>query len=55
MIEHLDSGLITTTLYPTPLGSMYIGIIALAANLLVTIVISAAIPRKVAVTVQEPA
>ncbi|MEM3829449.1 MAG: sodium:solute symporter [Conexivisphaerales archaeon] len=47
-------GQITTTLYPTPLGSMYIGIIALAANLLVTIVISAAIPRKVAVTVQEP-
>jgi Na+/proline symporter len=37
---------ITTTLYPTPLGSIYIGVIALAINLLVTVVVSAAIPRR---------
>jgi len=39
-------GKITTTLYPTPLGSMYIGIIVLALNLVITSVLSAVIPRK---------
>jgi SSS family solute:Na+ symporter len=42
-------GLITTTLYPTPVGSMYIGIIVLGLNILVTTVLSALIPRRSAV------
>jgi SSS family solute:Na+ symporter len=48
-------GRITTTLYPTPLGSLYIGVIVLALNLLVTAALSAVIPgRGVIPQVQVP-
>lgn len=47
-------GPITSTLYPTPLGSMYIGILALLLNLLITIVLSALIPKRVKVAEKVP-
>jgi len=47
-------GPITSTLYPTPLGSMYIGILSLLLNLLITMVLSAIIPKRVKVAEKVP-
>jgi SSS family solute:Na+ symporter len=39
-------GALTTSLFSTPFGSLYIAVIALALNLVLAIVISAAVPRR---------
>ncbi|MDG6939272.1 MAG: sodium:solute symporter [Nitrososphaerota archaeon] len=46
-------GVITTTLYPTPLGPMYIGVIVLILNLVLTTLLSAVIPRKSDIKVRQ--
>ncbi len=43
-----------SSLFNTPIGSLYIGVIALAANLLVSAALSAVIPRREVVQLPQP-
>ncbi|MGI0081640.1 MAG: hypothetical protein ACRECH_18725, partial [Nitrososphaerales archaeon] len=45
-LEANNFGQLKTSLFSTPLGGLYIAVIALGLNLLITIVLSAVIPRR---------
>jgi len=47
-------GPLTTSLYASPFGSLYIAVIALGINLLITVVLSAVVPGKRGVMIPPP-